>query len=105
MSYLLFVFSSSLEKDGLWAAIAWMSIIMKVNADTPNGSPLVSVKNIVKKHWAKFGRHFYCRYDYENVDSDAANKVMELIRESFINTATIEEAGSEIKFVNAEEFS
>ena len=53
------------EKDGLWAMLAWISILMEANKDTPEGSPLVGVKEIVSKHWATYGRHFYCRYDYE----------------------------------------
>lgn len=53
------------EKDGLWAMLAWMSILMKANEDTPVGEALVGVQEIVSKHWAKYGRHFYCRYDYE----------------------------------------
>jgi phosphoglucomutase len=53
------------EKDGLWAALAWMSILMKANEKSVEGEPLVSVQDIVRKHWAKYGRHFYCRYDYE----------------------------------------
>jgi phosphoglucomutase len=52
------------EKDGLWAALAWLSILMKSN-DTTSGSPLVSVSDIIKNHWKKYGRNFYCRYDYE----------------------------------------
>ncbi len=63
------------EKDGLWAVLAWMSILMKANEGIPEGEPLVSVKDIVFNHWAKYGRHFYCRYDYEAVESDAANEV------------------------------
>lgn len=53
------------EKDGLWAALAWMSILMKANENTPEGEALVSVRDIVRSHWSKYGRHFYCRYDYE----------------------------------------
>lgn len=53
------------EKDGLWAALAWMSILMKANENTPEGEALVPIRDIVSKHWAKYGRHFYCRYDYE----------------------------------------
>jgi len=53
------------EKDGLWAMLAWVSILMKANQDTPEDQPIVEVKDIVSKHWAKYGRHFYCRYDYE----------------------------------------
>lgn len=55
------------EKDGLWAALAWMSILMKANESTGEGEALVPVQEIVKNHWAKYGRHFYCRYDYEGM--------------------------------------
>jgi phosphoglucomutase len=97
------------EKDGLWAALAWMSIIMKANEATPVGQALVSVNDIVTKHWAKYGRHFYCRYDYENVDSDAANKVMDLIRETFVSGSHVTEeldndSPLEIKLIEADEF-
>jgi phosphoglucomutase len=95
------------EKDGLWAALAWMSILMKANVGTSADEPLVSVRNIVESHWAKYGRHFYCRYDYENVDSDAANQVMTLIRDSYVrgDVASASDDGSGIKLVKAEEFS
>ena len=63
------------EKDGLWAVLAWMSILMKANENTVEGEQFVSVKDIVTNHWKKYGRHFYCRYDYEAVESDAANEV------------------------------
>ena len=53
------------EKDGLWAVLAWLSILMDANKDVPDGEPLVQIRDIVTKHWAKYGRHFYCRYDYE----------------------------------------
>ena len=72
------------EKDGLWAVLAWMSILMKANENVPEGAPLVEVKDIVKNHWAKYGRHFYCRYDYEGVDSDAANQLMDFIRSNYV---------------------
>ena len=48
---------------------------MKANENVEEGSPLVSVKEIVTSHWSKYGRHFYCRYDYEACESDAANEV------------------------------
>jgi len=61
------------EKDGLWAALAWMSILMKANENVGEGGVLVSVKDVVERHWAKYGRHFYCRYDYEGTYNAAAN--------------------------------
>jgi phosphoglucomutase len=53
------------EKDGLWAMLSWISILMDANKDTSPGQQLVSVRNIVEKHWVMYGRHFYCGYDYE----------------------------------------
>ena len=33
----------------------------------------------MKEHWAKYGRNFYTRYDYEGVDTDKADGVMQLL--------------------------
>ena len=35
----------------------------------------VGVSSIVKDHWKEYGRNFYCRYDYEGVDSEKATQV------------------------------
>lgn len=93
------------EKDGLWAALAWMSISMEANAGLDANAPLVTVRDIVEKHWAKYGRHFYCRYDYEGVDSDAANSVMDLIRNDLVSGDLSQFRDSDIRLVKAEEFS
>ena len=93
---------------GWWsrAVLAWMSILSKANEGLNDGEALVGVKDIVLSHWAKYGRHFYCRYDYEGVDSEAANQVMNAIRESFINGDTVlpDASDSGIKLVDAVEF-
>ena len=92
------------EKDGLWAVLAWMSILTMANKDVTEEQPLVPVREIVKEHWKKYGRHFYCRYDYEGVDAVAANSVMDWIREEFVGgEASVDETG--IRFVEAEEFA
>ncbi len=62
------------EKDGLWAILFWLNII----ANTKK-----SVSEIVKDHWIKFGRNYYSRHDYENIDTDVANALMDHIREQF----------------------
>eukprot|EP01102_Stenamoeba_stenopodia_P006399 TRINITY_DN1753_c0_g1_i1.p1 TRINITY_DN1753_c0_g1~~TRINITY_DN1753_c0_g1_i1.p1 ORF type:complete len:568 (+),score=145.43 TRINITY_DN1753_c0_g1_i1:130-1833(+) len=64
------------EKDGIWAVLAWLSILAYRNKDTEPGAQLVSIEDIVKEHWAEYGRNFYTRYDYEEVDSAAADKVI-----------------------------
>jgi phosphoglucomutase len=59
------------EKDGLWAVLFWLNIV------AARGQ---SVEQIVREHWAKFGRNYYTRYDYEEVPSEAAAGVMEQLR-------------------------
>ena len=59
------------EKDGLWAILAWLSILAHRNQKQEK----VSVKQILEEHWTKYGRNFYSRYDYETVDAQAANNM------------------------------
>jgi len=40
------------EKDGLWAVLAWLSIL---------AARQQSVEDIMKEHWLKFGRNFFTR--------------------------------------------
>jgi phosphoglucomutase len=55
------------EKDGLWAVLFWLNLLA-VRQE--------SVERIVKEHWQKFGRNYYTRYDYEGIDSSAANTLI-----------------------------
>jgi phosphoglucomutase len=61
------------EKDGLWAVLFWLNIV----AARQEG-----VASIVRKHWAEYGRNYYSRHDYEEVDTDAANGLMDALREN-----------------------
>lgn len=61
------------EKDGLWAILAWLSILAHVNKTTPN----VTIKTILSDHYKTYGRNFFTRYDFEEVESDGANKMMD----------------------------
>jgi len=73
------------EKDGIWAVLAWLSILASENSDA--SKPLVSVEDIVTKHWAKYGRNYYCRWDFENMDAAGANAMMNKMRaDTAINT-------------------
>ncbi|MCI9864467.1 MULTISPECIES: alpha-D-glucose phosphate-specific phosphoglucomutase [Rhizobium/Agrobacterium group] len=60
------------EKDGLWAVLFWLNIV---------AARKESVKDIVTQHWAEYGRNYYSRHDYEEVDSDAANTLVAILRE------------------------
>lgn len=55
------------EKDGLWAVLFWLNVV------AVRGQ---SVEQIVREHWATYGRNYYTRYDYEAVPTEAANGVM-----------------------------
>jgi len=65
------------EKDGLWAVLAWLSILAYSNKSS---SKLVTVKDIVEGFWLEYGRNFYQRFDYEEVDSSAAEAMMKHLR-------------------------
>lgn len=56
------------EKDGLWAVLFWLNLLAVHKQ---------SVAEIVQAHWRRFGRNFYTRYDYEGIDTAAANGLME----------------------------
>lgn len=47
------------EKDGIWTVLCWLSILASRNADA--SQPLVSVEEIVREHWATYGRNYYAR--------------------------------------------
>jgi phosphoglucomutase len=59
------------EKDGLWAVLFWLNLVAKRRQ---------SVAEIVREHWRRFGRNYYTRHDYEAVDSDAAEALMDHLR-------------------------
>ena len=56
------------EKDGLWAVLFWLNLLAVRKT---------SVAAIVQEHWRRFGRNFYTRYDYEGIDTGAANGLVE----------------------------
>ena len=68
------------EKDGLWAVLCWLSILAHHNLHTPHGA-LVGVGDVVRQHWREFGRNFYTRYDYEEVDAAKANELVARLEE------------------------
>lgn len=63
------------EKDGLWAVVAWLNIIAGVAKDLPKDKT-PSIGSIQREFWSIYGRTFFTRFDYENVSSEGANKVV-----------------------------
>jgi phosphoglucomutase len=60
------------EKDGLWAVLLWLNIL------AVRREP---VAEIVRDYWARFGRNFYSRHDYEEIPAAAGDAVMAALRE------------------------
>jgi phosphoglucomutase len=46
----------------------------------PAGGEKQSVEDIVRAHWATYGRNYYSRHDYEDIDSAAAAQLMADVR-------------------------
>lgn len=82
------------EKDGIWAVLAWLSIIAYKNKDKKPGDKLVSVSDVVEEHWATYGRNFFSRYDYEECESEGANKMVEHLRSLISKSKPGEKFGS-----------
>lgn len=62
------------EKDGLWAVLLWLNILAVTRK---------SVADLMNDHWAEYGRNYYSRHDYEDVDSGIANDLMDALRARF----------------------
>jgi len=58
------------EKDGLWAVLFWLNILALKK---------VPVEEVVTNHWRKYGRNYYTRHDFEEVDAQAAGNMMEAL--------------------------
>jgi phosphoglucomutase len=93
------------EKDGLWAVvgassvaysysftytaplrIAWLNIIAAANEQDKSGK-LWGIREILNRHYAKYGRSFFSRYDYEEVPSEGAQKLVDHVN-GLINSSS-----------------
>jgi len=81
------------EKDGLWAVLSWLSIISGTGKST---------KDILMDHWGNYGRSYYERHDYEEMDSDKANEMFSDMRKRLPKLKGMSLSGSEI--TSADEF-
>ncbi|NUN66521.1 alpha-D-glucose phosphate-specific phosphoglucomutase [Pseudanabaena biceps] len=77
------------EKDGLWAVLFWLNVL---------AARQQSVEAIVKEHWQLYGRNFYSRHDYEGVDSDRANTLIDNLRNQFATLPSQKFGNYEVAF-------
>jgi len=59
------------EKDGLWAVLLWLNILAETGQ---------SVSELMAGLWAEYGRCYYSRHDFEDVDSAKAGAMMTALR-------------------------
>lgn len=55
------------EKDGVWAVLLWLAIL---------AARKTSVDALARDHWARFGRNYYARHDYEGVETAKADTLI-----------------------------
>ncbi|MCF6301912.1 MAG: alpha-D-glucose phosphate-specific phosphoglucomutase [Devosiaceae bacterium] len=82
------------EKDGLWAVLLWLNILAVRRQ---------SVQEIIQEHWEKYGRNYYSRHDYEEVDSELAHQLVQGLRGRLVQLPGQVVEGFEISF--ADDFS
>ncbi|GAB5445290.1 alpha-D-glucose phosphate-specific phosphoglucomutase [Gymnodinialimonas sp.] len=82
------------EKDGLWAVLLWLNIL----ADSGQ-----SVAELMQALWRDYGRCYYSRHDYEDVESDRANAAMDGLRARLADLPGTEINGLTVNF--ADEFA
>lgn len=59
------------EKDGLWAVLLWLNILATTRK---------SMSDMLAQHWADYGRNYYSRHDFEDIDADHANTLFATLR-------------------------
>jgi phosphoglucomutase len=79
------------EKDGLWAVLLWLNVL---------AARQQSVDAIVLDHWATYGRNYYTRHDYDEVDSAAANALVEALRGKLPSMAGTSLSGRDVAYAD-----
>ena len=83
------------EKDGLWAVLLWLNIL----AVRKQG-----VDEIVREHWRTYGRNYYTRHDYEEVDSATANALVDDLRGKLVSLPG-QTFGDDLQVAYADDFT
>ena len=83
------------EKDGLWAVLFWLNLL------AVSGQ---SVEALVRAHWARFGRHYYSRHDWEGIPSERADALMSELRAQ-LPTLAGRDCGGGLRIDTADDFA
>ncbi|KAG5519885.1 hypothetical protein PMAC_000162 [Pneumocystis sp. 'macacae'] len=82
------------EKDGIWGILAWLNILAVINIEYKN-QQFKGVLDILNDFWKIYGRTYFLRYDYEEVDASGASRALTRFSaiihdESYIGTSPID---------------
>ncbi|WP_345792010.1 alpha-D-glucose phosphate-specific phosphoglucomutase [Thauera sp. JM12B12] len=83
------------EKDGLWAVLFWLNLLAATGR---------SVADLVRAHWARFGRHYYSRHDWEGIPTERADALMAALRASLPGLAG-RDCGDGLRIEAADDFA
>ena len=75
------------EKDGLWAILVWLSIVAMTGK---------SVEQIMREHWEKYGRVYCSTHNYEELEADAANTMLQALNDKLTFLVGGEYAGLKV---------
>lgn len=64
------------EKDGIWAVLLWLNILAVRRQ---------SVADIMTDHWARYGRNYYARHDYEGIAIERGDALIAELRAVLAN--------------------
>ncbi len=76
------------EKDGLWAVLLWLNILAVRRTD---------VAEILREHWRRHGRDYYSRHDYEGLDTEMAEALMQALRDRLPSLPGTQAAGLRVR--------
>ncbi|CRH00367.1 hypothetical protein PRELSG_1001800 [Plasmodium relictum] len=91
------------EKDGLFTILCWLSILAYKNnvvKNYDNSNDFISVKDIVHEFWKEYGRSYYTRYDFEQVDINKCDKMFEFLNKIVKNELPLYENVKELNINN-----
>lgn len=83
------------EKDGLWAVLFWLNLLAATGQ---------SVEQLVRAHWARFGRHYYSRHDWEGIATERADALMAALRAQ-LPTLAGQQVGEGLVVAQADDFA
>jgi phosphoglucomutase len=89
------------EKDGLWAVVAWLSIMAAANKEKPGST----VQDVLIAHYQTYGRNFFSRYDYEEVESEGAKAMMDHLSSQFTSSSFVGTKLGSFEVAEAGDFS